>query len=70
MRSPIGVALQGTPALLSTPGFSGFCSSMRGEREERCLHYFGFFLFNFFLLFIFYLWGSKNGLQQPVYDFP
>ena len=60
----MGVAVQGTPALFSSHGVLGFCSSMRGERERGTVSLTLFpFFFNYYYLF-FYLWGPKNGLQQ------
>ena len=62
MRSPTGVALQGTLALFSIHGVLGFGSSMRGERERGTM--FLFFLIIIIFLFYFICGDSKMGYNN------
>ena len=62
VRSPMGVALQGTPALFSIHGVLGFGSSMRGERGETVLVIYIYILF----LLILFVGIPKNRLQQQM----
>jgi hypothetical protein len=50
VRSPMGVALQGTPALFSIHGILGFGSSMQGERGETVYIYIYIYCFYLFCL--------------------
>jgi len=68
VRSPTGVALQGTPALFSSHGVLGFCS---GGRERGTVSQNDTVLFSFFIIIIiiYFICGTQNGLQHFVYRF-
>jgi hypothetical protein len=68
VRSPMGVALQGMPALFSIHGVLGFGSSIRGERGETVLVIYIYIYIYIYILFLLILFVGipKNGLQQQM----
>jgi hypothetical protein len=64
VRSPTGVALQGTPALFSSHRVLGFFAAAceEREREEQCSQN---DTISFFF-FLFYLWGTHKWVTTSI----
>jgi hypothetical protein len=60
----MGVAVQGTPALFSSHGVLGFCSSMRGERERNSVSHIVSFFFLIIIIYFFICGDPKMGYNN------